>query len=144
MTTEETHADRHKYVCMHEQAQHPRQEKLLSPYLESVKHNQTFIFIATYCITIHHGMIYINRCINTRFFHLPHQCLSSIHIASLAEKFKAKDKKHREIGNKEFLQACILFTYNILKKTCKRECCANCQWVLAQIAPLLLKEQGGG
>jgi len=110
----------------------PGKENYYHLYLESVKYNQTFNFIATYCITIHHGMIYINRCVNARFFHLPHQCLSSIHMASLAEKFIAKDKKHHGIGNKEFLKACILCTYIILKKNCKSECCANCQWVLAQ------------
>ena len=131
------------YACINRHIT-PGKKNYYHLYLESVKHNQTFIFIATYCITIHHGMIYINRCVNTGFFHLPYQCLSSIHIASLAEKFKATDKKHHEIGIKEFFQACILFTYIVLKKTYKRECCANCQWVLAQIAPLLLKEQGGG
>jgi len=101
----------------------PGKENYYHLYLESVKYNQTFNFIATYCIAIHHGMIYINRCVNA---------LSSIHMASLAEKFKAKDKKHHGIGNKEFLKACIFCTYIILKKNCKSECCANCQWVLAQ------------
>ncbi|KAG6630753.1 hypothetical protein CIPAW_13G041700 [Carya illinoinensis] len=58
-------------------------------------------------LTIHHGMIYINRSVYARFLHLTYQCLSSIHIACLTDKYKSNNKNHQNI---------------ILRKPCKSEC----------------------